>query len=98
MPKWFATRQITALTLNIISIKDFNERIAIPNMKLHHYVVDFIRTGAGPIDYRVRVMHGKKRFHNNGLTVSDIDYACEDLKQYDGLLEALPRIFWRMNI
>jgi hypothetical protein len=92
MSKWFKLRSTTAVTLNIISLADFDRRqkiVADNNWHDINHVVDFIRTGVGRFDYRVRIAHAKKR-QNSG---KDIDLSGKDLKKYEGLLDLLPEIF-----
>ena len=90
--KWFKLRGTTALTLNIISLADFDRRqkiVADNNWHDINHVVDFIRTDVGRLDYRVRIAHGKKR-QDSG---KDIDISGKDLKKYEGLLDLMPEIF-----
>jgi hypothetical protein len=63
-----------------------------------HHVIDFIRTGDGPMDYRVRLAHGKKR--GSGRSggsgsghAKDLDIEGEELEEYPRLLELMPEFF-----
>ena len=78
--------------LNVISKADFDHRQEIikesnaDSMNLLNHVVDFIRTGTGILDYRIRISHGKTKGTGEG---KDIDISGEDLRRYPGLDELL---------
>ena len=91
----FNLRNATMSCLNIISKADFDDRQEIikdstASANVLNHVVDFIRTGKGKLDYRVRISHGKKRGTGGG---KDIDISGEDLDQYPGLVELLRETF-----
>ena len=91
----FNLRNATMSCLNIISKADFDDRQDIiressASANVLNHVVDFIRTGEGMLDYRVRISHGKKRGTGGG---KDIDISGEDLRQYPGLVEVLHETF-----
>ena len=101
LPRWFSARQTTCLIVNIISKHDFDKRMkTMPNIKEINHVIDFIRTGDGPLDYRVRISHGKKRGRGGSRSThfKDIDYEGEELRKYHSLLELLPECFWAYSV
>ncbi len=98
LSRWFSCRQTMCLIVNIISRRDFEKRMRVRNMPSLHHVIDFIRTGDGPMDYRVRLAHGKKR--GSGRSggsgsghAKDLDIEGEELEEYPRLLELMPEFF-----